>query len=112
MNYFERRALIIYCDNTRSGRLVGPLRDKDNFLDFLCSRLGGEWIEDEIRALNNPTSFEVKQKVNTFLAGADYTFIIFTGHGFIDTHDHWQYIELADQSVPASVLRTTAKRQT
>lgn len=108
-----RRALIIYCDDTDSGELNGPTHDNTNFRDFLQSNLGGDWYSKEILSLRNPCSTLVLKAVNEFLAGADYTFTIFTGHGFINNDDNnRQYIELANKSIAISNLRTTANRQT
>jgi len=107
-----RRALIIYCDNTQSGKLSGPARDNDNLRKFLTQNIGGDWSPEEIESLRNPTSLSVRNKINTFLSGADYTFIVFTGHGGINTIDERQYIELLDRDVPLQQLKTNAKRQT
>lgn len=108
----KRRALIIYCGNTSSGQLNGPPWDNENIRDLLVSKLGGEWHVNEIRSLNNPRASSVLTAVNTFLNGVDYTFIVFSGHGFINTDDDdRQYIELADTSISIAHLRTNAPRQ-
>lgn len=107
-----RRALIIYCDNTRSGKLSSTIRDNANLFEFLTKNIGGDWYSDEIQSLRNPTFLSVRNKINTFLNGADYTFIVFTGHGGINTVDDKQYVELLDKDIPLQQLKTTAKRQT
>ena len=107
-----RRALIIYCDRTHSGNLTGPSHDNENFRNFLTSNIGGDWREDEIISLPNPTSVKVRNTINQFLNGADYTFIVFTGHGGTSTRDNKQYIELIDGDYPLYQLKTNAKRQT
>lgn len=108
-----RRALIIYCNDTYSGALPGPEQDNENYRSFLTSYLGGEWYDAEIKSLNNPTSILVEQIRQVFLNGADYTFIIFTGHGFINTADNgFQYVELSDKNISIRKLITDAKRQT
>lgn len=108
----KRRALIIYCDDTESGKLEGPSKDNDNFREYLTTSLGGNWHNKEILSLRNPSSVSVTKAVKEFLNGADYTFIIFTGHGYINTDNNRQYIELSDTDVSIFNLRTTAKRQT
>jgi hypothetical protein len=109
----NRRALIIYCDNTSSGSLTGPPFDNDNICYYLQSKLGGDWFDKEILSLPNPTSSIVAKAVNGFLKGADYTFVIFTGHGFINLDDNKrQYIELEDKDIWIGNLRTSAPRQT
>ena len=108
----KRRALIIYCDNTESGKLHGPQFDNKNFRTYLQSKLGGHWYENEILSLRNPKYSEVKDYINGFMVGSDYTFIVFTGHGYIHSEKNVQYIELSDQSISIINLRTNAKRQT
>ena len=108
-----RRALIIYCNNTQSGPLPGPAKDNENYRRFLTSLLGGEWTDAEIKSLPNPNALRVEQMRQTHLMDADYTFIIFTGHGFINTDDNnLQYIELSDKWVSIRKLKTNAPRQT
>lgn len=108
----KRRALIIFCDETESGSLPGPYQDYINLKNFLTSNLGGDWEEDEIFALHNPTKFEVYSAVINFLSEADYTFTIFSGHGFMDRPGGKQYVELLDDSISILDLRSNAKRQT
>ncbi len=108
-----RRALIVYCDNTYSGALPGPEKDKDNFVRFLKTNLGGQWYDDEIKSLRNPTKIQLQQAIDIFLSGADYTFTIFSGHGCINTsHNNLQYCELSDGEVSINKFKTNAKRQT
>ena len=97
----KRSALIIYCTNTASGPLAGPMRDAGNLQLFLMSAAGGHWKKDEITFLKNPSSFRVKNAVREFLANSDYTFIVFSGHGYIDSDDDYQqYVELSNTSIP------------
>lgn len=108
----KRRALVIYCDNTESGELPGPAADNTNIREFLTSKLGGEWLPNEILSLNNPTIFGVRQAVRDFLSDCDYSFVVFSGHGFIDSHDQQQYVELIDGDIKISELVGNASRQT
>lgn len=109
----KRKALIIYCDNTGSGKLPGPIFDNQNFRNFLTSKLGGQWYDHEILSLQNPTKQNVNNAINYELSNSDYTFIVFTGHGFMNLDDHnKQYIELLDANFSIFDLKTTAKRQT
>jgi len=107
-----RRALIIYCDNTASGVLTGPSHDNANYRDYLTRNIGGNWYDDEIISLPNPTSLMVQNYIHHFLNGADYSFIVFTGHGGINTHNNKQYLELMDGEIQLLQLKTNAKRQT
>ena len=107
-----RRALIIYCDNTPSDPLPGPVQDNANYRKFLTSYLGGEWHSSEIRSLQNPTKLQVEQARQNFMKGADYTFTIFTGHGCINQSDNnMQYAELSDGDISIRKLITDARRQ-
>lgn len=108
----NRKAIIIYCDDTDSGNLAGPIRDNENYLNFLQSNLGGNWYPHEIKSFRNPTSIVLQSEIFLFTTGADYTFIIFSGHGFINKMDHLQYLELKDKSISIMDLRTSSKRQT
>lgn len=109
-----RRALIIYCDNVQGEKVLpGPPYDNANYRAYLQSMLGGEWLADEIKSLRNPDSKEVRRIVNTFMADADYTFTIYTGHGHIDVGDNKkQYAYLSDKVVPINDFITNAERQT
>lgn len=107
-----RKALIIYCDNTTSGPLHGPGKDNQHFRNFLMSNAGGDWYEKEIKSMRNPTINQVRHAVSTFMSGAGYSFIVFSGHGFIHAQNRRQYVELLDGNLPIRELRTTAPRQT
>ncbi len=108
-----RRALILFCTDTESGHLNGPEYDNENFKDFLTSNLGGDWLDSEILSIKNPTSLQVSNAVTKFLNGADYTFIIFSGHGYLNTDDNnRQYLELSNTDISIISLRTKALRQT
>lgn len=107
-----RKALIIYCDNTKSGKLPGPSKDYEIVSNFMLSSLGGDWNENEVHPLQNPTVKEVKNAVKFLLADANYTFIMFSGHGCINIENGMQLLEVADGDIPIIDLKTTADRQT
>lgn len=108
----KRRALIVCCDNTSSGKLVGALQDARNIRNFLMSSGGGQWYDKEIGVLRNPSEKKVYTAINTFMKGADYTFIVFSGHGFFHSEIKKQFLELADNDVPLKSLITNSRRQT
>ncbi len=111
----KRRALIVYCDNTHSGKLPGSIHDNNNYVRFLQSKTGGLWDISEIQSLRNPTIAMVTREIGVFLNDADYTFMVFTGHGFIKLNGEnrkKQHIELKDGDIPISSLKTNSKRQT
>lgn len=108
-----RRALIIYCDDTKSGELEGPSKDNINLRSHLTSYLGGEWYDSEIVSLNNPTSHMIEAHIKIFCGDADYSFVVFSGHGFINANDNnIQYLEVADKDISIIKLLTKAERQT
>lgn len=108
-----RKALIVFCDDTESGELPGPEMDNYNYHIFLESNLGGAWNSNEILSLQNPKTHQVKNAIDNFMSGADYTFIIFSGHGYINTDvRNMQYLELLDGDIALLQLRTDAPRQT
>lgn len=106
----ERRAAIIYCPSTQGGALPGPQKDFKHYNNFLQSSAGGNWRTEEIRGLLNPTKKSVDGIVNNFLKGANYTFIVFTGHGVIQGED--QILEVSDGFIRLANLSTGALRQT
>jgi len=107
-----RRALIIYCDDTGKKVLPGPPHDNSNYRKFLESNTGGYWYGTEIHSLHSPTIAEVKKKVADFLSGAEYTFIIFSGHGYIESSTMMQHMDVADGDISVLDLNTNAPRQT
>ncbi|MBL7976577.1 MAG: caspase family protein [Candidatus Kapabacteria bacterium] len=110
----KRAALIVYCDNTQSGQLPGPCKDYINFRNYLLSNLGGNWYENEVNSLRNPTFQELKDCVVNCMSNKDYTFIVFSGHGYIQQVRGLdiQYLELKDANVSINDLISNAKRQT
>ena len=106
----KRRALIVYCGED----LKGPPKDCDNFFDFLSRPIGGAWETSEILPLSNPTKKQLISEGQAFINdGMDYTFVVFTGHGFINKDDNYkQYIGLKDGWVSADLLVSNAPRQT
>jgi hypothetical protein len=94
-----------------SGELNGPIHDYENLHSFLTSNLGGNWYDYEIIPLENPTKWQLKQKISE-MAGCDYAFIVFTGHGALEERKKLQYIELMDGDVSIRELLVACKRQT
>ncbi|MFI4939294.1 MAG: caspase family protein [Burkholderiales bacterium] len=74
----KRRALIIGCPDDK---ITGVNGDMKNYKDFLISPRGGLWDESEITVLKSPTSEQIAPQI-TKLSEADYSFLVFSGHGF------------------------------
>jgi len=106
-----RRALIIYCDNTGEELLEGPYYDNQNFVSFLTSPLGGDWYNSEIKSLHNPKVSDVKASISGFMSGADYTLILYSGHGATERNSNLQLLELSNGNISILDLRTIAPKQ-
>jgi Caspase domain len=78
----NRKALLIGNPGTvgHEDYLPGVVRDLENYKAFLESPLGGAWRPDEIKTLKAPTKDETTNQISS-LKGADYSFIVFSGHG-------------------------------
>jgi hypothetical protein len=50
--------------------------------------------------------------IEEHLNGSDYTLLIFTGHGFINTTDYQRYIEVANGDISILKLKSDSPRQT
>lgn len=112
----KRKALIIYCTNTKSGELLAVENDFLNMKSYLMSCMGGCWEEGEIIALNNPTKNEVTQCIHKNFRDVDYAFVMFSGHGYVDSSDGLQRVEVKDEYGNDNMiivdLFTPAPRQT
>ncbi len=107
-----RKAIIIACPGQKGqkGYLPGTLKDIESYRGFLNSNLGGAWSNSEIFPLINPTLKDIKAELNKIDGG--YSFIVFTGHGFINPLNNKQYIEIKDGHIWIGELQTRAKWQT
>jgi hypothetical protein len=91
----NRKALLIGCPSI-SGKddyLPGVTRDLANYDRFLRSPLGGHWYSNEIVSLSNPSSDAVRDEIDN-LRTADYSFVLFSGHGFV--HERSTIVCLGD----------------
>ncbi len=109
----NRRALIIYCDDTSSEKLKGPIADNRNLIRHLRSNLGGDWHNHEIHSLQNPTKAQVQSEIRSHLNEADYSFIVYSGHGGTNTITNKIDLELQDGDITLnSLVLTSVDRQT
>ena len=108
----KRKALIIGCFGGYRGLelLKGASVDLINYQTFLQSNIGGEWHKDEIIILEETNSSELNNIISSI--EADYSFIVFTGHGFINSFSKEDSICLKDKDVSITCLVTSSKRQT
>jgi len=74
----DRRALIV---GAPYNDLPGVRQDIVNYTNFLLSPLGGSWQKEEISVLESPTHQQLSAEVKS-LQRADYSFVVFSGHGY------------------------------
>jgi Caspase domain len=106
-----RKALLIVCPGTAGTQqyLAGTLVDANNYEKFLWSKYGGDWYSSEIETLVNPTISEVKRAIQSIQA--DYSFVVYSGHGGVGNVDDRMYIELTDGDILINDLKTKSKWQ-
>ena len=110
----ERRALLIGCPGQKgtSGYLHGVLRDLENYGRFLRSPLGGAWYSSEITTLEDPPASTVLAAIR-LLETADYSFALFSGHGYVTEDGRSTMVCLrSDEEMDSIRLRSGAKRHT
>lgn len=106
----KRKALIIYCTNTKSGNLDGTQKDNENLCNYLKSCTGGCWKDREIISLENPTVQRVRECISNDFNGVDYAFVIFSGHGAYGING--QILEVLDGNISESELTYITPKQT
>ena len=109
-----RKALIIsnpgetgdehYCE--------GVNRDIENYMSFLTSSIGGAWEIEEIRKLPRPSVAEVRTAMAAITL-ADYSLVIFCGHGGMYHLNGPTMLELrSGQTLNADELRGSTSKRT
>jgi len=85
-----RKALII---GGPDAQIPGVYADMKNYREFFKSSAGGAWYEHEITTLENPSTSAVRECIRT-LQTADYSVVIFAGHGYYSTTRRCTMIQL------------------
>jgi hypothetical protein len=108
----NRMAVLIASPCTEGTRdyLPGTIRDIEKYREFLLSPLGGAWKPEEITTLRNPSATKVASKASA-LTGADYGFVLFSGHGCHRGKSTWVLLNPSEE-IDADQLRIGAPRQT
>jgi hypothetical protein len=110
----KRKALLIGGPGMR-GRdnyLPGVEKDLANYGAFLKTPLGGTWQPEEINSLLSPSKDEVNTAIGA-LKNVDYSFVVFTGHGFHGKSADETHVELRPGVEMNSIhLRTGAPKHT
>ncbi len=109
-----RRALLISNpgEANATNYCKGVFVDIDNYKKFLMSALGGAWQTSEIIPLPRPSRKEVDDWILK-LGIYDYTFILFSGHGYYSPKSQSTIIELRkDEEYNELDLRKLANKRT
>jgi hypothetical protein len=108
----KRKALLIGCAGNKgeSGYLEGVLADLSNYRAFLTSDIGGAWIDDEVKTIQNPDQNTVRAELAA-LSLVEYSFVLFGGHGYIDARTGRTRVVLRKNvEIDADELRAGAQR--
>ena len=90
--------------------LKGVNIDLANYRNFLTSKAGGQWLNHEITTLVDPDESTVLNEIQQ--SKADYSFITFSGHGFVNSYTNSDYICLKDKELSIGKLVTPSGKQT
>ena len=108
-----RRAILIGNNSGHSAPTVLKGVDKDliNYRNYLKSGIGGGWLtESEVVILHNCSKREILSTIRNCYA--DYSFVVFSGHGFINSNDNLTYICTSDGYLSEYDLKTRMSKQT
>lgn len=91
----------------------GVYVDVRQYSAILCSAHGGAWRQDEILHLDRPSKVQVREAVKA-LSGVDYSFVVFSGHGWYSSKDMCNVLTLRKSEELASneLLAHANKRTT
>ncbi len=110
----QRKALLISNagEENAENYCRGVFVDTESYRTFLSSPLGGAWFSSEIIHLDRPTCRQVKTEVSN-LRSADYSLILFSGHGYFSESRETTIIELRKNEEYDSIdLRDGAIKRT
>lgn len=107
----ERRALIIECSEIAGlGKIAGAQKDAYAWQEYLLSKRGGAWRDNEITILNNPTPQAVRSKIALMSTG--YSFVAFSGHGHVNAYSRKTMVCLQGGDISESELTPSSSRAT
>jgi hypothetical protein len=104
-----RLALLIGAPGKNKNYLRGVSVDLENVQNFLLSPNGGTWHPHEIVSLPNACLSDVAYIIEA--AYADYLFVYFSGHGYIDDYSNKRMLCLQDSDVEDLFLLNNSPRQ-
>ncbi len=108
----SRRALLISNPGETGAEnyCKGVYVDVKNYQHLLMSDVGGAWDADHIKHLDRPTVQVVRLWLDN-LAPHDYTFVMFTGHGWYSGSDRDRILEFREKEEMASFELFRGARQ-
>lgn len=89
--------------------LGGVDKDVVNYKNYLKSDIGGEWNDSEITVLYNRNKREIIKAIADCYG--DYSFVVFSGHGFFYTPNEQTYICVKDNYISEIELNTYLNKQ-
>lgn len=105
----KRRALII---GSPDKDIPGVYDDMKNYQAFLKSFAGGAWYDQEITTLESPTTSQVNAQLES-LKSADYSFLIFAGHGGYSEYKRATMLQLnSNTEISENELKVGAPKRT
>ena len=90
--------------------LKGVRIDLENYRNYLKSKAGGQWHENEITILHDADSSTILNEIKNI--SADYTFTTCSGHGFINTYSSSDHVCLSDIDLQIGKLAYKSVKQT
>ncbi len=91
--------------------LKGVNKDLINYSSYLKSGIGGAWVGNtEIKILHNQSRKTILAAIKA--CQADYSFVVFSGHGYINSRDGLTYICVSDGHISEDELNTYLYRRT
>ena len=92
--------------------LGGVARDLENYNRFLRSPLGGAWYSHEITTLDDPSATTVRTHLR-LLGTPDYSFVLFSGHGYFAANRRSTIVCLRnDEEIDSTELCSGASKHT
>jgi hypothetical protein len=107
-----RKALIIGNSGDKNNYLEGVQQDVENYKQFLLSKIGGRWYENEIVVSLGETKIQIENKIATLKNGGyDFVFILFSGHGSYSSSKECRKLYIFDDSIYEDELTYLAPKQ-
>ncbi|MGY8666213.1 caspase family protein [Bradyrhizobium sp. UFLA05-109] len=110
----NRKALLIGSPGVKGSDsyLRGVARDLQNYDRFLRSPVGGAWKPEEILTLEDPPASQVQNEIRS-LKSADYSFVLFSGHGYFSANPRSTIVCLRkDEEMDSAELRQGSPKHT